>query len=70
MGQLTGGDYNRNIRKRAIEAKRKKEVDEISRPPPEQDRHRRNQAGKSRNGVLFVNSVSMGLPFDKAPKFM
>ena len=42
MGQLTGGDYNRNIRKRAIEAKRKKEVDEISRPPPEQDRHRRN----------------------------
>ena len=31
--QLTGGDYNRNIRKRAIEAKRKKEVDEISRPP-------------------------------------
>ena len=31
--QLTGGDYNRNIRKRAIEAARKREVDEISRPP-------------------------------------
>lgn len=32
--QLTGGDYNRNIRKRAIEAQRKKKVDEISNPPP------------------------------------
>lgn len=31
--QLTGGDYNRNIRKRAIEARRKKEVDEINAPP-------------------------------------
>lgn len=32
--QLTGGDYNRNIRKRAIEAKRKKEVDQINSQPP------------------------------------
>ena len=34
--QLTGGDYNRNIRKRAIEAARKREVDEINSPPPAQ----------------------------------
>lgn len=33
--QLTGGDWNRNIRQRAIEAKRKKEVDDISDPQPE-----------------------------------
>lgn len=33
--QLTGGDWNRNIRQRAIEAKRKKEVDDISNPQPE-----------------------------------
>ena len=32
--QLTGGDYNRNIRKRAIEAARKWEVDKIANPPP------------------------------------
>ena len=25
---------------------------------------------ENRNGVLFVNSISMGLPFDKAPKFV
>lgn len=25
---------------------------------------------ENRNGVLFVNSVSMGLPFDKAPNFV
>lgn len=31
--QLTGGDYNRNIRKRAIEAARKREVDKIASPP-------------------------------------
>lgn len=31
--QLTGGDWNRNIRQRAIEAKRKKEVDDITNPP-------------------------------------
>lgn len=31
--QLTGGDYSRNIRKRVIEAKQKKEVDEINSPP-------------------------------------
>ena len=30
--QLTGGDYNRNIRKRVIEAERKREVDKIARP--------------------------------------
>lgn len=34
--QMTGGDYNRNIKQRAIEAKRKREVDEITSPvePP------------------------------------
>ena len=32
--QLTGGDYNRNIRKRAIEAARKWEVDKIANLPP------------------------------------
>lgn len=32
--QLTGGDYSRNIRKRVIEAKQKKEVDKITSPPP------------------------------------
>ena len=32
--QLTGGDYNRNIRKRAIEVARKREVDKIANPPP------------------------------------
>jgi lambda family phage portal protein len=31
--QLTGGDYNRNIRKRLIEAQRKREVDEAATPP-------------------------------------
>ncbi len=31
--KLTGGDYNRNIRQRVIEAKRKREVDEITNPP-------------------------------------
>lgn len=33
--QMTGGDYTRNIRQRMIEAKRKREVDEIGGPPPE-----------------------------------
>lgn len=28
--QMTGGDFNRNIRQRAMEAKRKREVDEIA----------------------------------------
>ena len=32
--QLTGGDCSRNIRKRVIEAKQKKEVDQITSPPP------------------------------------
>lgn len=32
--QLTGGDWNRNIRKRAIEAQRKRAVDLIANPPP------------------------------------
>ena len=32
--QLTGGDCSRNIRKRAIEAARKREVDKIANPPP------------------------------------
>lgn len=31
--QMTGGDYARNIRKRAIEAAQKREVDEIINPP-------------------------------------
>ena len=30
---MTGGDYNRNIRQRVIEARRKKEVDDIINPP-------------------------------------
>lgn len=30
--QMTGGDYNKNVRARVIEAKRKKEVDEIINP--------------------------------------
>jgi lambda family phage portal protein len=30
---MTGGDYNKNIRQRVIEAKRKKEVDDILNPP-------------------------------------
>ncbi|WP_298023690.1 phage portal protein [uncultured Dysosmobacter sp.] len=34
--QLTGGDYNRNIRKRVIEAQRKREVDEAAAPPAQQ----------------------------------
>lgn len=33
--QLTGGDYNRNIRKRLVEAKRKREVDEAGNPVTE-----------------------------------
>ena len=33
--QLTGGDYNRNIRKRVIEAERKREVDKIASPQPD-----------------------------------
>lgn len=32
--QLTGGDFNRNIRKRVIEAQRKRKVDQISNPLP------------------------------------
>ena len=30
--QMTGGNYNRNIRQRVAEAKRKREVDEITDP--------------------------------------
>ena len=30
--QMTGGNYNRNIRQRVAEAKRKREVDEIGKP--------------------------------------
>ena len=29
---MTGGNYNRNIRQRAAEARRKREVDEITNP--------------------------------------
>ena len=35
--QLTGGDYNRNIRQRLLEAKRKREVTEASTPPQLQE---------------------------------
>ena len=28
--QMTGGDFNQNIRQRAMEAKRKREIDEIT----------------------------------------
>lgn len=31
--QLTGGDYNRNIRQRLLEAERKREVEEAGTPP-------------------------------------
>ena len=31
--QMTGGDYNRNVRQRTMEVKRKREVDEITNPP-------------------------------------
>lgn len=34
--QMTGGDYNRNIRQRAIEARRKREVEEITNPQAQQ----------------------------------
>ncbi len=34
--QLTGGDWNRNIRQRLLEAKRKREVDDILAPEPEE----------------------------------
>lgn len=34
---MTGGDYNKNIRQRVIEAKRKKEVDDIINPPQPQE---------------------------------
>ena len=30
----------------------------------------RKRKSKIRNGMLFINSVSMNLPFDKAPKFV
>lgn len=33
---MTGGNYNRNIRQRVIEAKRKKEVDDIINPPQQE----------------------------------
>ena len=32
--QMTGGDYTRNIRQRTMEARRKREVDEITNPAP------------------------------------
>ena len=34
--QITGGDYNRNIKQRLVEAKRKRRVDDISNPPAQQ----------------------------------
>jgi len=34
--QMTGGDYNTNIRQRVIEAKQKKEVDDIINPPQQE----------------------------------
>ena len=42
--QMTGGDYTRNIRQRAIEAAQKREVDEIINPP---ERAAEKTGGKS-----------------------
>lgn len=44
--QLTGGDFNRNIRKRVIEAQRKREVDKTASPP---DRGGKEQEGGTGN---------------------
>lgn len=47
----------------ASEAKENGFVDEV-------DGEETDAVVENRNGVLFVNSVSMGLPFDKAPNFV
>lgn len=47
----------------ASEAKENGFVDEV-------DGEEADAVVENRNGVLFVNSVSMGLPFDKAPNFV
>jgi capsid protein len=40
---MTGGDYSKNIRQRVIEAKRKKEVDDILNPPQGEQREQSGQ---------------------------
>lgn len=47
----------------ASEAKENGFIDEV-------DGEETDAVVENRNGVLFVNSVSMGLPFDKAPNFV
>lgn len=48
--QLTGGDYNRNIRKRLVEAKRKREVDEARNPATGQPAPPQSGAGEKTTG--------------------
>lgn len=48
--QLTGGDYNRNIRKRLVEAKRKREVDEERNPATEKPAPPQSGAGEKKTG--------------------
>ena len=44
--QLTGGDYNRNIRQRLLEAQRKREVMEAGTPPQMRERPALPDGGK------------------------
>lgn len=49
--QMTGGDYSRNIRQRAMEAKRKREVDEITNQTKEPDQaHTAGTGGEGQGG--------------------
>lgn len=48
--QLTGGDYNRNIRKRLVEAKRKREVDEAGSMATERPAPPQGGAGEKKTG--------------------
>ncbi len=50
--QMTGGDFNRNIRQRMIEAARKRQVDEIVNPAP------KAQSEKLSDSDSWKNSVS------------
>ncbi len=50
--QLTGGDYNRNIRQRLLEAERKRAVEEVSTPPqlrelPESGQNQEEEQGNA-----------------------
>lgn len=47
--QLTGGDYNRNIRKRVIEAQRKRDVDKAAAPPEQTPPQTTPPAGGNNN---------------------